>query len=124
MDVLTLAGNQLTISGLTLTGGRNGIYGTTANSRFTSLTVNGNAANGIQLVDADNNFLQSLTVSGPDGRCRHPSERCAAEHHLRQHPPGEQDQRCWWRSTAHGSASGNIIQGNNILDPGSLERAA
>ena len=117
VDVLTLAGNQLNISGLTLTGGKNGIYGTTANSRFLSLIVTGNAANGIQLVDADNNFMQALTVSnqtaGAGIRLTGARQNTISGNTLQGN-----NVNVLVEINAARNASGNIIQGNNILDPG------
>ncbi|MBK7259938.1 MAG: right-handed parallel beta-helix repeat-containing protein [Ignavibacteriae bacterium] len=117
MDVLTLAGNQLTISGLTLTGGRNGVYGTTANSKLTSLTVNGNAANGIQLVDADNNFLQALTVSGQAAGAGIRLSG-ARQNTISGNTVQGNRVNVLVEINAARQASGNIIQGNTLLDPG------
>ena len=117
VDVLTLAGNQLNISGLTLTGGRNGIYGTTANSRFLSLIVTGNAANGIQLVDADNNFMQALTVAnqtaGAGIRLTGARQNTISGNTLQGN-----NFNVLVEINGARNASGNIIQGNTILDPG------
>ncbi|MCC6399070.1 MAG: right-handed parallel beta-helix repeat-containing protein, partial [Bacteroidetes bacterium] len=117
LNALTLAGNQFVISRLTLTGGKNGLYGTTANSRMLSLVVTGNAENGIQLVDADNNLVQASTVSS------HPAGAGIRLTGSRQNTvSGNTVQTSNYNVLVEingaRNAIGNIIQGNTLVSPG------
>jgi hypothetical protein len=117
LNALTLSANGLTVSGFTLTGGQNGIYGTTANSKFMGLTVTGNAQNGIQLVNADFNYLQGNTISshasGAGIRLTGSRQNTLSGSTLQ----GNQ-YNVMVEINGSRQARGNIIQGNTLLNPG------
>lgn len=117
LNAVTLSANGCTLSGFTLTGGQNGIYGTTANSKFTGLTVTGNAQNGIQLVNADFNFLQGNTIAGhaAGAGLRLTGSR---QNTLSGSTLQGNQYNVMVEINAGRQARGNIIQGNTLLNPG------
>jgi parallel beta-helix repeat protein len=117
LDCITLSANGLTVSGFTLTGGRNGVTGTTTGSKLLNLSVSGNSANGIWLLDGGQNILQGNTITGhatASGILLAGSQ----QNTVAGNTLGGNQTNVKVMINGTRSARGNIIQGNTMVLPG------
>lgn len=117
LNCITISANGCTIAGLTLTGGQNGVSGTTASSKFKNLVVSGNSQNGIRLVDADFNIIQGNTITG------HATGvgvllAGAKQNTVSGNTIQNNNYNVQIDLNGARTARGNFIQGNNLLNPG------